>query len=307
MTPADPLKVPQLRLIAAIARQGQLGLAARDCGLSQPAASRMLAEIESLTGARVAERHARGLTLTPLGRMLARRADALITGLGDLSREIEEMKRGARGAAAVGAVTGGALGHVVPAVERLKAEAPGASVTIEVAPSDQLARELLAGRLDFALGRLPPGVDPADFDTIPARGEDLRLMVHATHPLAARAPVRLSDLGAERWVIQPRGTPIRAAVETAFHEDGAALPQDVTDTASLLVMLAMVAGSGAIAPVADEVMQLLAGPRVGAQMVALRLDRKVSVAPYFLLTRRGRQLSPLADRLRGLVIAGLGA
>ena len=49
--PRLPLKLSHLRLVAAIIARGQLFQAAEDLGLTQPAASRMLAEVERLLGA----------------------------------------------------------------------------------------------------------------------------------------------------------------------------------------------------------------------------------------------------------------
>jgi DNA-binding transcriptional LysR family regulator len=273
------LKLSQLRLVAAIARQGQLGLAAADCAMTQPAASRMLAEIERNIGARIAERQARGLTLTLIGRALARRADTVLTELGDLGREVEELQRGTIGAASVGAVTGGALGYLVPAIAQLKAVSPNAAISVDVAPSGPLVRDLAAGRLDFALARLPDDLDPADFDCTPARHEIVELLVHESHPLASARQLRFGELSSYPFVMQPRGMPIRTAVDQAFIAAGAAPPHDVIDTTSLLVMTAMTAETNAISPVSREVAELLTGAGIRSRLRPLGLAEPIIVAP----------------------------
>ena len=83
------LKFSQLRLIAAIDRHRQIVNAARSLGISQPAASRTLAEIEALLGAPLFDRHPRGMTPTPIGEIVSRRAQAMLTALTDFGRDLD--------------------------------------------------------------------------------------------------------------------------------------------------------------------------------------------------------------------------
>jgi len=88
------LKLNQLRLIAIIAEFGQLSIAADELAITQPAASRMLSEIESTLGAKLFTRHAKGMVPTLVGQAICRRAHNLVVELRDLSREVEELKQG---------------------------------------------------------------------------------------------------------------------------------------------------------------------------------------------------------------------
>ena len=83
------LKLSHLRLLAALSDTGQLSLAAARMGVAQPAASRLLAEVERITGQPVHTRTGRGLTLTPMGQALAHRATRVVTEL----RDAEEMTK----------------------------------------------------------------------------------------------------------------------------------------------------------------------------------------------------------------------
>lgn len=300
-----PLKFNHMRLVAAIAEHGQIGLAAHALSLTQPAASRMLAEIEALTRARLFTRHPRGLEPTELGRVFVRRAQAMLTEMRDMLQELEEVRAGDTGVASAGAVTGGAMGYLVPAIHALKAMTPSAEITVDVSPSDQLIRDLLAGKLDFALARIPPGIEAREFDIYKARTERVDLLVRRGHPLTGRRIEDLAELRDCPWVIQASGTPIRQAVEAAFHNVQVEMPRDVTNTPSLLVMLAMIASSDSICPVASEVTELLTGPTIAGQFAVLEIPEAIVVSPYYLLSIRKRQLSPVAERLKTLVLAEL--
>ncbi|MGL4312323.1 MAG: LysR family transcriptional regulator [Paracoccaceae bacterium] len=302
---APDLRLTHFRLIAALSETRNLGKAAEMLGISQPAASRLLAEAETTVGASICTRLPRGVEMTRLGQMLARRAGNLLLELRDTAREIAELRNGSAGTASVGAVTGGAIGFLVPAIQQLMAVSPHADVTVDVSPSDVLVRDLLAGRLDFALARVPAVSESSDIVVEPGLPEAVVLMVRRDHPLSAAPMLDLADLRHHHWIMQSPGTPIRNAVDAAFRDRGIEQPRTVTNSTSLLVTIAMVSSSTAIAPVAREVLDLLSGSAVAARFTDLPLPEPITITPYHLLTARHRTLSPLADRLRLLVSAEL--
>lgn len=302
---ATRLTLKHLRLIAAVTEHRQLSLAAHALSVTQPAASRTLAEIEALIGAPLFDRHARGMDPTALGAGLALRARTIIEALADAAEEAEQLRFGRGGVVRIGAVTGAAVGIVVPVIRQLKALAPDAEVHVQVGMSEELIADLMALRLDMVLGRLPTTARPADFDLVPASGEQVQVMANAAHPLAGAGSVSIGDLSALPWVMQGPGAPVRRAVEEAFLHAGAALPRDITNTASLLVVLAMLRDGNAVTPLSQEVAEMLTALQPG--LVTLPLRQSISVAPYALVTLQGRRLTPVAARCHGLVAGRLRA
>jgi DNA-binding transcriptional LysR family regulator len=296
------LKINHLRLVSAITEYGQLGRAAEILAITQPAASRMLGEIESLIGAPLFERHAKGLTSTLIGRAIAQRASEILLELRDLDREIQELKYGRDGSATVGAVTGAAVGFVIPAVKQLKVLSPKVEININVETSPILVRDLVDGINDFVLARLSQGIDVNDLDIQPAHTESVRLVVREDHPLANVAEVSIRDLANYEWVIETHRALMREAVNNAFLAAGAEVPENITNTTSLLAMIAILVSSSSIAPLASEVSDLLIGRQVGARLKVLPLRESITMSPYYLLQVKGRRLSPLADRLKSLVL-----
>ena len=302
------LKMSHLRLIAAIDRHRQIVNAAQALGITQPAASRSLAEIERMVGSALFDRHPRGMTATPAGEIFARRARNLLTGLTDLDRELDELKGGLTGIVRVGAVTGPALACVVPALARLKAAAPRVEVTVEVEPSARLLSALEDGGLDFLLARIPPGYAAAHLRIEPALREAVQCLVRATHPLAARRALAMADLAPFPWVLQDRGAPIRQAVERSLAAEGLAPPADVTTSASQMLALALAAQTDAICPMAHEVARLFASPGDGgAGVAALDLARPIELPVCHLVSLSSRQLSPATERLMTLIRSEIAA
>ena len=236
---ATQLHLKHLRLIAAIAQHRQVSIAAQTLGITQPAASRTLAEAEAMVGVPLFERHPKGMFLTDAGEGLARRARNILDELNDAADEVDRLRLGRGGIVRIGAVTGAAVGYVVPAIRALKTQSPGAEVHVDVATSEELIGGLLALRHDMILGRVQLRTAPDGLSMQRARGERVQIVASADHPAAGQDKVSLVDLVGADWVMQGPGAPIRRAVEEAFLNLGAPLPGNVTNTASLLMALAL--------------------------------------------------------------------
>ncbi|OCX64688.1 hypothetical protein BFP70_10735 [Thioclava sp. SK-1] len=301
----ESLRPAQIRLVAAIAEHGQLQVAASSCKMTQPAASRMLAEIERNLATALFTRSAKGMEPTNAGALLARHATRINHDLTRMAEEFSDLRAGLGGTVRVGAVTGPALGHLVPAIQKLKSTTKGVDISVEVAPSVALVQGLERGDLDFALARLPAHMNQRDFHVEPARDEIVRLLVRDSHPMLAHAPVAIGALNHLPWILQDRGAPIRHAIELAFNDEGMAAPEDITTTSSLLMIIALLKQSDAIAPLSQEVIDLMLHPPVCAEFRVLTLNRFVTVEPFMILRGRGRTLSRAAERLLELTRASI--
>ena len=297
------LKPAQLRLIVEVAESGQLQMAAAATSMTQPAASRMLAEIERAVGAPLFLRQPKGMELTEIGAVMVRRARAMLREMRSMAAEVQALREGQGGAVRVGAVTGPAVGYLVPAIRAIKREAPDAEITVDVLPSRDLLRQMTAGEMDFALARVLPDFDSREFEIHPMRDEKVALLVRAGHPLARAPRVTFTELTDYEWIMQERGAPIREATLEAFGAVGLAEPGNIVNSPSLLLMIAYLSRSDAIAGMSEEVAQLLTQPPVSAGFAVLTMPREVRVSPYYMLNLRRRPLSPVAARLRELVIA----
>ncbi|QKV20059.1 LysR family transcriptional regulator [Oricola thermophila] len=302
---ANRLQLKDFRLIQAIADTGQLALAAERLAMTQPAASRMLASMERLVGTPLFVRHPKGMTPTAVGEILARNANSLLRGVDQALFEADAAMTGRAGTVRVGSVTGGAVAFVVPAIRQLKRTAPGADIHVDVAPSDELIAGLLRGDYDFVLSRIPPGTDARQFSVRRGRVEVIHFLVRRGHPLSARDALRPSDLAGWEWVIQAPHTPMRQAVEEAFIAYGLPLPEEIVNTTSLLVMIAYLTSTDAIAPITREVADLVAPGDSDGRFVALGPDEPIIINPYHLVSLKGQPMSPLAMRFRDLVFEGL--
>lgn len=290
------LKLSHLRLLAALAESGQIGLAAERLNIAQPAASRLLAEVERIVGSPVHSRNGRGITLTAVGATLALRAQRVQTELRDAAREIAEVAAGEAGHVRIGSVTGPAIDRVLPVLRAARIAAPRVTAEVTVAPSDILCDQLLAGKLDFAIGRLPDGSARALFDITPIGTEPVALVVRRDHPLLQRQGLKPADLLDYDWVLPPPESILTRAVLARLGAHGLPSPPQRLSTASFLLIFSLLQQSNAIAPLARAVAgAYVTGP--SASYVLLDIDLGIEVEPFGLVTRAGAILPPVAARL----------
>jgi DNA-binding transcriptional LysR family regulator len=296
------LKLGHLRLLAALGETRQISLAADKIGVAQPAASRLLAEVEQIIGSPVHMRTGRGITLTPVGEALAIRAQRVQMELRDAAREMAEIAAGGAGHVRIGAVTGPALDRVLPALRTVRLAQPQVTVEVIVATSDILCQQLLTGRVDFAIGRMPEGQERHLLRIVPIAAEPVSLVVRRGHPLDRGRPIAAMDLLTYDWVMPGPESILCRAVLARLSEHGMPHPPQRLATVSFLLTLALLQQSNAIAPMARAVADTFASAE-DAAFVRLPIDLGIEVPPFGLLTRQNMVLTPVAQRLVELILA----
>jgi DNA-binding transcriptional LysR family regulator len=294
------LKLRHLRLIVAVDEQRNLHRAADALNIAQPAASKLLSEIEAISGQPLFERHPRGLTPNLQGEILIRHASIALRTLAQAGEEIRAFSNGHAGVVTVGTVMAPMVDLLVDAIEHVRLKHPRLQITVDLDVSDVLAEKLLDGRIDFSLARIPHGMDPTTFSYRELWGEDIDFLCREHHPLAQKDRVTLKDLAAWPWVLQPRGAPLRHVIEQVFLAAGEKGPDNVINSTSAVMAMIMVDRSDSITAMEWQVAKLLSG--MGRFRILNFVD-PVSVEPYGLLKVADRPLSPGAKTLFDAIAA----
>lgn len=292
------IKLTHLRLLVAIEETGQMSGAAARLAITQPAASRLMADMEKITGTSLHQRHARGVALTPAGAAIAEKAHAILRNLNEAHEQVGKITHGVSGRVRLGAVTGPALELVLPVLRELRVAYPEIEIAVDVDTSDKLAEAMLSRVLDFYIGRLPDGVDGRSVRMRRIGPEPLGLIARAGHALSAQRGLSIADCLAYDWVMQPEGGLMRRTLEIHLLEAGLPLPQRILGTSSLLLTLALISETNAIAPVALSVGQFYARRNaLGGNIRVLDMRERIAVSPYSIVLAAGRDLSPAANRV----------
>ena len=296
------LRLPQLRLLVALLETGQVSGAAAQVAMTQPAASRQLAELEKTIGAPLYDRHARGVTLTAAGTVLAQRARDMLHGLDQVQHEIASLASGDRGKVRIGSVTGPAVQLVLPVIRELRVTFPEIEISVLVDTSDKLGDALLAGDLDFYIGRLPDGVDAGAIVLEEIGREPVSLVTRLEHPLSRRSNLKVEDCLEYDWVMQPEGGLLRRTAEAYLLRNGYRTPARILSTSSLLLTLAIICETNAIAPIARAAADFYASQNAfGGRIRRLEIADDMEVVPFSLIYLRNTKASPAARRVIQLI------
>lgn len=295
---AQRLKTRHLTLLVQLEEQRSVLAAAQACGMSQPAASKLLAEMEQLLGVALFDRHARGVEPTESGRLLVRRARNALTELRHAQAEIAALRSGLAGHVAIGTVITSATQLVPLAVARLKQHHPQIVVSIEVDYSEVLTEHLTAGRLDMAIARIHslPHDDRLAYEGLVENPHSV--FARSGHPLAARRRVGLHDLVQQRWVLPPPGNVLRDRLAVLFSEQGLALPLQGVETAALPVITSLLRESDMVSVLADEVVRAECSAGV---LVRLPANLPLRLGAAGIVTRRDHLLAPAAQEVLRIV------
>ncbi|MEH3108008.1 MAG: LysR family transcriptional regulator [Sphingomonas fennica] len=276
----------QLRAFLAIIDTGSLGRAAAAAGLTQPALSRMVGEMERRLGQRLFERSARGMVPTAAGETLVPHARLLLFEMGQAADALDALKGLKAGVARIGAVGTIARSVLPPAIRRLLAAAPGLHVRLVEQPDDRLAEALLAREIDLMIGGAAlahPGlhaIGECRYDDVFA------VFCAAGHALAGA--VTLTDVLGERWTMPAPGATPRDLFQRIVAAAGGRMPDIAVETGSLDLMVRLVAESDLLGWLPSP---LLAGAVAAGAIRVLEVP-ELAVRRRFLVYRRTDGLLP---------------
>jgi len=288
------IKLRHLQLLVALDEFRHLGRTAEFLSVSQPAVSKVLAEVEKMLGMTLFTRSTRGTEPTAAGESLVRFARSVLAQYDVTRDEIEAVASGAAGRVRVGSMGATLPVLLAQAVARLKDRSPRATVLIEEGDLTHLLPRLRLSELDLIVGRLEPAYAAPDLVTEALYEEPMVAIVAPAHPLARKKKVGWADLAAYPLVLPPPWASLRVKIEQAFFRHGQQPPADIMESSSYLAVTTFVAQRQAAGFVARS---------VGRQMHAegrfhvLAMDVEVELPPVGLITLRERRLPPSVTEL----------
>ena len=275
----------QLRYFDALAKHRHFGRAAEACGISQPALSIQMKELEALFGAPLIDRSAREIRLSSLGEELLIRAHSILRAVD----ELEDLARKSQGPLA-GPLRLGIIPTVAPyllpdLIKHLAAHYPDLDVRPRETVTQTLIRDRPDGRPDVAVVALPMS-EPALFE-VPLLDEEFVLV----RPLedAGKPVPRPETLRGMRLLLLEEGHCFRDQA-ISFCNLQSSPPRDLMEGSSLSTLVQMV-GAGIGVTLIPE----MAVP-IESRSAPVSIARLPKPRPRRRIGMVWRQSSPLADK-----------
>lgn len=291
------LRMRQVALILAIEKHQTLRAAAAELGLTQPAATKMLHELEDALGQVLFARVGRRLQRNTAGERVLEYFRSLRGNIEALNRELGELLQGKAGRLAVGSIMAASPGRLTQALLELKRQLPLLEVEVAVDTSDRLLAQLREGVLEVVVGRMTTEAG-ADYSFRAIDDEHLAFVVGVGHPLLERKQVALAALQGYGWILQPPGSPMRTLIEQEFREHGLSLPRGLIETGSILTTINLVRSSQMVGVIPLTVAQLHADHGM-LHVLPYRIRRRLEA--YGSLVRHDRPMSRPAEMFLDLL------
>ncbi|MBJ7905237.1 LysR family transcriptional regulator [Streptomyces sp. NPDC091385] len=229
-----------LELLLAVARLGSLGAAARELGITQPAASSRLRSMERQLGVALVDRSPRGSRLTDAGALVtdwARRVVEAAEAFDAGARALRDRRDSRLRVAASMTIAE----YLLPGwLLALHAGRPGTAVSLLAGNSARVAELLLAGEAD--LGFVEGLSVPTALDSAVVARDRLVVVTAPTHPWARRSrPLAPEELAATPLILRERGSGTRQVLDAAL--GGLARPL-IELSSTTAVKAAAVGGAG---------------------------------------------------------------
>jgi DNA-binding transcriptional LysR family regulator len=268
--------------------------AARAANMTQPGASKLLAELEDSLGVALFRRHARGVEPTRYGEIMVRRARAALAEMDRAQIEIDALKSGLMGQAVIGAVLSAGTGLVPAALALIKRQHPGILVQIDIDTSDALIDRLLRAELDVIVARVAGSRRLRELRFEALAGELHHVIAGAKHPLAGKRRLDLAMLANQPWILPRQGSILRDRVDMMFAHHGHEPPRNLVETDSVPVITSVLQVTNTLSAMQQDT----AAPYCKAGLFAvLPLSLGPHMEPFGIITRRDGALSPSAGVL----------
>ncbi len=165
----------QLRYALMLYENLNFSLVAEKLGITQPALSKQILNLENELGVKLFDRTTTPLTVTPAGEHFFKESRKLVYREEQILRSMEEFKSGERGRLTIGISPFRSLYLIPNIIKKVKLQYPHVEVVLHEASSDALRKEAAEGKYDFAVVNLP--VDETLLDVTPIELDDLVLAV----------------------------------------------------------------------------------------------------------------------------------
>lgn len=290
------MKLNQLRDLVAIVERGSLRSAARHLDVAQSGLTRSIRNLEHELGHPMFERDARGMVLTPIGRLFYQRASSAMNELRRADEEMAQAQGGSQGTVVVGLSIMPHLGMLPGALGPFRKRFPGVTLKVIEGLYPAIEPGLRNGSIDFYVGA-------ASHDT-PAPGlvsetlfENTRIVVgRKGHPLAAARS--LKELCNAEWATPSLDVIAAEDLNEVFSRFKLGQPQIRLQANSAMSLLVALAHSDLLTMLPRQWAEFALTQHV-LQVISVR--EQLTAPPIVFLRKADLPLTPAAEHLSDLL------
>ncbi|WP_076410646.1 LysR family transcriptional regulator [Shewanella sp. UCD-KL12] len=288
------LKFKYLRLLVTVGEQQNIFRAAQLLNMAQPAATKIIRDIENALDLKLFDRSSRGVVPTMYGDVLIKHAKLVLSQVKHASEELSTLQGGLSGRVTVGTLLAASATLLPKAIARLKQERPNVSIVIVEGTADKLMSALKIDDIDIMVGRISEFSDEEQLANEVLYQDPVSLVSRADHPLQSKIDLCLKDLLKYEWILPPRETLLRKEIDDIFHREGLNVPANAVESVSILANRTLLKETDMISTLPDQVIKTYS--EIGL-LKKLPIDLGTESGRIGITTRANRELPPVCQSL----------
>jgi DNA-binding transcriptional LysR family regulator len=292
------LRLRDLHIFFTAVQRGSMAKAAQTLGVTQPAVSKVIADLEHTLGVRLLDRGARGVEPTNYGRALLSRANAAFDELRQSVRDIEFLTDPTVGEVRIGCQETFAAAILPSVIHRFSKAYP--KVVLHVEQLGSLAAESSALRertIDIGMFLMVKPHDEKlfadDLNVEVLFLEQMVIIAGRQSRWARRRKIDLAELVDEPWVVTESDTLSYQRLKDAFAARDLGMPKRLLLTISSHLRVNLAASGSHITTLPNSTLRVY-GERFALK--ALPVDFPAQSWPAVIVTLKNRTLSPVVER-----------
>lgn len=286
------VKLRDLHLLITVVERGSMAKAAAELGVSQPAVSKGIADMEQTLGLRLLDRGRNGIEPTAYGRALVKRGLIIFDELKQGVEELEFLADPSIGCLRIGSTESIAAGMLPAIIERFWRDYPGVRLDVaQTVISTLHYRELRERSIDLLIGRIPTPFTEDDLEADAVYDDQVVVVAGRQSKWARSRAVKLADLGDEPWILPPTDTMPGSLAAELFRAGGAAMPRAPITTLSMHLCCRLVASGRFVAILPGSILRFGGHDQA---LKALPIKLPAQPRPVGIVTLKNRTLSPVA-------------
>lgn len=289
-----------MEVLVTIADSGSMHKAAQQLRISQPAVSKLLADMEQSFGAKLFERTASGSSLTDKGQSLVVQARFLLCSM----ERMDQIARSETVVVRFGCIPR-SMRTLMPHLVNRLTDSPEAPERYRLQMMEDASAALLLAiqqaRLDFAVMRHVGGEEGIGRQLSVERLYDERPLIVAAvdHPLAAGRRISLASLQQRRWALPASGTTSREVLDRFCQEQGMPAIQPYVETRSLDTSMTLASSTELLSLMPESLANVY--EKMGLVRV-LRVEPQLPSTPVLLVSEPQALHDPLLADFRQQVL-----
>lgn len=287
----------QLEILLAVAERRSVTAAAEALHLAQPTVSTQVARLAEAVGSPLFEHVGRQMHLTEVGAEVAQAARSLFDVLDGLEMRLAQRAGLEVGRLRIAVVT--TAKYLIPRwLGSFCAQHPGITPELQIANRGEVIRRLQQNLDDLYVFSHPP--HDLDIHAEPLTDNPLVMIAPTGHRLADRSGLNWGDLAGERLLMREEGSGTRHAVERFLAQQAWPLLDHVTIASTEAIKEAVAAGLGVGIVSRHALTHMAPGNIAELDLAGFPIPNS-----WYLVTLRGKQLSPAAQAFKQHVAAQL--